>query len=904
MSINLYSHDLDLPDWGPYSKRYGGISHISDKEQGLRFDLSIMPGSYRRQMIVPNEKWESGQYAWESDSSLNYYSYRYEIEWKDQIYCDASFSAISKQSRLVRCEFVNNTDSFQDLMVHLVASMNFPPVKPYCDDAIKLMKVSLPTKALWTDAIDYENLAYAVSRPSDNLIEDGMMRAEIREHGFVNGNGIGDGFGKDIGDWVEFSISVPCNYNNASLLLRYQLSDTKDAHFKLKGLINSEVIFHSVNNADNDNFGVVELQIGNLSKGQYGLRLESESKVSIALDGFSISETDSVQDISFNMHHWKHIPEIIEDLAGNNLILKYSDADIFYGLAWNSDRFRIRELFNNELDTFLKFIVPDHVNPKRYGPGEGHFTDVYIRPISMPPISKTCLFGLVCSGTRTEVETMLNEFHESKTEALESIYLDARKNLISPPCLPSGETYRFSQERMAAVEMLNVVYPVYTRRQFIRHSTPGKWWDCLYTWDSGFIGLALLEIDKQRAIENLNAYLTPEGDTHAAFIHHGSPVPTQMYLYFEIWNQTQDKEMLAGFYPSMRQYYLFLSGQLGSSTTRELKSNLLRTWEYFFESGGWDDYPAQIYTLESCDESRIACVAITAHVIRSAKILLAVAESLGHEEDYNIYLNDIDVFSSALQTYSWDEKSGYFSYVEHDKNGLPTGILKTNCNKNYNMGLDGVLPLFSGICTEEQEMSLFEKLQDPSHLWTDIGISTVDRSAPYYKTNGYWNGAVWMPQQWFIWKTALDLGQAEFAHKIAKTALDVWKSEVEMSYYCYEHFIIGSSRGVGWHQFSGLSSPVVSWFHAYYTPGRITVGMDIWIEKQQFQDDNKMLDAQLKRLSNTSSISIIVNMNPKHDYVSYWESELIPMIEIHNGSFQLDIPFSSKSGNLMIREKT
>ena len=49
----------------------------------------------------------------------------------------------------------------------------------------------------------------------------------------------------------------------------------------------------------------------------------------------------------------------------------------------------------------------------------------------------------------------------------------------------------------------NVVYPVYTCGKYIRHSTPGRWWDCLYTWDSGFIGLGLLELDIERAKENL-----------------------------------------------------------------------------------------------------------------------------------------------------------------------------------------------------------------------------------------------------------------------------------------------------------------------------------------------------------------------------------------------------------------
>ena len=40
------SHDIaSLHTWGPYSKRYAGISHIPDMRKGIRFDFSVMPGS-------------------------------------------------------------------------------------------------------------------------------------------------------------------------------------------------------------------------------------------------------------------------------------------------------------------------------------------------------------------------------------------------------------------------------------------------------------------------------------------------------------------------------------------------------------------------------------------------------------------------------------------------------------------------------------------------------------------------------------------------------------------------------------------------------------------------------------------------------------------------------------------
>ncbi len=141
------------------------------------------------------------------------------------------------------------------------------------------------------------------------------------------------------------------------------------------------------------------------------------------------------------------------------------------------------------------------------------------------------------------------------------------------------------------------------------------------------------------------------------------------------------------------------------------------------------------------------------------------------------------------------------------------------------------MPLLAGICTPAQEQTLLGHLQSPQRLWSRIGLSTVDQSAPYFRHDGYWNGAVWMPHQWFLWKTMLDLGQADFAFKIAQTALDLWKAEVDESYNCFEHFLIESGRGAGWHQFSALSSPVLAWFSAYYRPGRLTAGFDTWVHR-------------------------------------------------------------------------
>ena len=120
---------------------------------------------------------------------------------------------------------------------------------------------------------------------------------------------------------------------------------------------------------------------------------------------------------------------------------------------------------------------------------------------------------------------------------------ESRRRSFRAESTEAGAPYRFSRERLAAVTLTNVVFPTWFKGQNVRHHAPGRRWNCLYTWDSGFIGLGLLELGTRLAVENLNAYLTGPEDDECAFIHHGSPVPVQFYLFAELMNRTGDREL-------------------------------------------------------------------------------------------------------------------------------------------------------------------------------------------------------------------------------------------------------------------------------------------------------------------------------------------------------------------------
>ncbi len=876
------SHDIQLSPWGPYSKKYAGISHIPDIKKGFRFDFSVMPGYYRNSILIPNVLFQSGYFPWESNNEMTRFTYRYELEWKDKVYADVTYHIIDSGTVIAEIKCVNNAAVPQNLVLNLMSFMDYPD--DYPDKQVQASK-----EVVWHNATDYQSLTYAKKGPQDNLVYDGYKRGEVRGSGYINGTAIAKRFGKNKGDKVIYKINLQ-NKETGRLNLVYRLKENGQSLFKLSGIANQDIVLKGTGR-----FEQVEIPYTIAKTGDQTLTLESMGGDEAEFNGFfvipgGVTETPGIIPLNKSFE-----PIRTKGLAAGNIILKYKDIPEYYGVAWDSKSFELREVKNDELDIFFRKLVHNHVSKTFEGNNKGHYTNIFIRPVELAPESEKTLYAILCNGGLETVKARLKDFNSLRNTVSTQKNSDGAEDV-----LPEGKKYQFARQMLKATLLSNIVYPVYTQGGYIRHFTPGKWWNSLYTWDSGFIGIGLNEINPSLAIDCINAYTTEPG-SQSAFIHHGSPVPVQMYAFFDLWNKTQSKDLLAYFYPRLKQYYEFLAGRSGNSATRT-PSGMIKTWDYFYNSAGWDDYPAQAAVHDQKAEQWIAPVSNTAHCIRVAKILSMAAEALGKNNDLKSYRADISQFTEVLQKYSWNPESGYFSYVLLDEKGMASGKYKNESGKDYNMGLDGAYPLFSGICTPEQEEILLEKMFSEKHMWTPSGMGVVDQSAAYYKTDGYWNGSVWMPHQWFMWKAMLDIGRTDLAFKIAQKAMDIYSKEVNESYYTFEHFFAKTGRGAGWHQFSGLSAPILSWYAAYFKPGTITTGFEIWIKNQTFIKDNSHYQADLvfDKSTRTHKRSLLVCLNPKNKYrVTFNKKEIIPQIP-YDGLLQITLPDTNDSGRLII----
>ncbi len=745
-------------------------------------------------------------------------------------------------------------------------------------------------------ALDYLNLEFAQPGAADHLTWEGAWRGEVRGNGFIDGSGLGGAWGSHAGDWVEYGFDRHGENGPVKLIVRARLNTAAGkTTLALSGLANGKLEIVS------PEFTNLELAAEAGAEETLRITSEGESPIEIA---FLALVPASVESILVEPLAWNPVPERTTGPAPSTLVLKYAQSPYHYGVAWEGNDFEVRQILNSELDQFLRLKTHDHVNETLVGDRRGHFTNVVQRPITLEPKSKRKVWFYVCEGEPQVVSEALARFAEKAGER-EALFARAAKKAFTFKPSPSGKKYLFSQSRMAATTLTNAVFPVYTQRQYVRHRCPGKWWDSLYTWDSGFIGLGLVEIDPAQAAECLAQYLTEPGNPHAAFIHHGSFVPMQIHLYQELWNRTQSKAVLDKYYESLKQYYLFYAGHAAGSTTRNLKSNLIRSWDYFYNSGGWDDYAPQVETHRRGLTARVTTAINSAQAIRCARTLALAASHLGRNDDVAFYEKDIADISNDLNQYAWDAEAGYYSYVVHDESGAPGEFLRDANGVNFNRGLDGAYPLAAGMCDASKEEALLARLFDPQQLWSNIGLTAIDQSAPYYRKDGYWNGTVWFAHQWFFWKTMFDLARPDLALSIAERALEVWAREVDESYNCFEHFVIESGRGAGWHQFSALSTPVMTFYAAIHCPGRLTTGFDAWVMEAKFLERNTRLQAfmRLAPRRDNAPRAIMASLNPNFNYAVRWKNQLVESQTPLPGLVVVKLPATGEAGTLEIAPK-
>ena len=404
-----------LPAWGPYSKKYMGISRVLGRIENktgktfadaVRFDFTVHPTIWNSATPVPNVTVPSSYHLWKCATDYSFYSYRYELMWKDMVYADVSFSKIDDEAYLARVEFVNNTDLSQNAVLNFFSSLEFPNSKEYYieakNDKYKIKKAN-----------DYDKYTYSKIRPWENETPDGMFRGMFKSEEFYLGYGLGDRcdnahvhylglkpFGCEAGDCVAYSLNSD-GIENPVVAVRYKTVTDGDAVFSVNG---KETVF-----PNSDELRFIELDYAD------SLELVSLGKAGVELDFVAVYEKGNSLEVVEIPHSFAPKIDTCRENGGYTVSLDYEYNDCVFGVTTSNENTRFRTLESGSLEDALinRLSNGDHTYDdlketfsnsfKRKTSDDGFFQNTLVKSIFIKPHSTHIEYAVVSTVSYTHL---------------------------------------------------------------------------------------------------------------------------------------------------------------------------------------------------------------------------------------------------------------------------------------------------------------------------------------------------------------------------------------------------------------------------------------------------------------------------------------------------------------------
>ena len=398
------SHDVtSLGSWGPYTKQYSGISYVNDVDAGIRFDFSVVPGFYRRTYHVPNVLYENGCHPWRVNDDMTEITYRYELEWKDRVYVDATYYVMDDNHVLVGMNCVNNTSVPQNLSLQGVSSLHYAEHFP---------QLLLSGADFCVNAVDYDSYEPAVKRHNYGLVYDGWMRGERRDANTLSGSVI-ETFG-DKGDVLQYTFP----------------EGTREVMMRCRAAAGTEILL-SVGGRTVKVMGTGTYEVVSIGSASGTVNIEVLSDGKLVIDSFFAGENIKLEPKKF-----VYRPQMDEKTG--EYVLKYEDQPNYYGLAWNYEFSEVRLFDNSSLDVFMKTAV--HRHPPKYFKGDqkGFYTSAFVRPVFLQPQTDTTVWFMLAQGSQEEVGKAMADFHADENKVVADFFA-SRIPQPQPQILPQGQ---------------------------------------------------------------------------------------------------------------------------------------------------------------------------------------------------------------------------------------------------------------------------------------------------------------------------------------------------------------------------------------------------------------------------------------------------------------------------------
>lgn len=415
---------------------------------------------------------------------------------------------------------------------------------------------------------------------------------------------------------------------------------------------------------------------------------------------------------------------------------------------------------------------------------------------------------------------------------------------------------------------------------------PAPQWGDFWLWDSGFVAWAAADFDPVWAesiiAENPDPRRTGE-------VGHGAFHPTMVLGLFKLYANSGDRTVLRRHYPHCRALTLKMLADCASPDRPGMISS--------DKGSGSDDNPCSCYCKDTVfpwgyrnplprNPERLKLrrndVELTAYALLLVRLLRLFAAELGHEEDVTKYESTIRAIEAALEAH-WSEPDGCYLYSIV---GRP-GLLPIEWMGCFN-------PLFAGAVRDAgRQHRMLEKLTDTAKYWTERGLTPVPRDSELYRPDGYPNGSIWGPGQFYYWMAFYSIGRLDLATAIADRYSAMFEQEHQRTLMCWEHFAAETGHGTGNSRFSSFTLPVCSLRNSRRRYGYVQTGFNTLTDRREI-DERGNARLAFRTPFDPGPVSVSIVLRPDRNYTLILNGR---QSEIHSDPYGfIGLTFYSEAG--------
>lgn len=264
--------------------------------------------------------------------------------------------------------------------------------------------------------------------------------------------------------------------------------------------------------------------------------------------------------------------------------------------------------------------------------------------------------------------------------------------------------------------------------------------------------------------------------------------PWYAWQNWEVYKVSKDKKFLEEAFESSKKFYNYVLKNRDSDNDGlcEWGANAVLECVRDGMVAVWD---------EVGDPKNFEAVDMNIFLVSEAKSLSHMAKELGYVGESVKFMDDAVKRTDLINKIFWDDETGFYYHV--DKSNHTFTFKKNNDLKRKE--IIAFLALWAGVADKAKAEKLMTHLKNPDEFWRTFGIPTLSADDSYYNPIGYWNGPIWVPWQYLIFRGLLDYGYEDEAKQLTDKVLDNITYQLKTNHWFWE-FYSADDYQAGWNK--------------------------------------------------------------------------------------------------------